>query len=539
VEAESRRLEDALASAIDDLSGLRARTEIGSVRGEAALLEMRLTMLRDPTLADHCRRRIAEHLVPAEAAVIAEIEEIERGMRDFKQEVLRARAADVRDIGSQVLRKLAAADTGGDTHELANLPPGSVVVAEELLLSDALRMDPVNVVAIVTERTGPASHAAMLARARGIPAVCDIDDATSLLGSGDLLLVDADTGTVTVAPTSTQAKRFALRKSRAETRTTAAIPQGPELPCTTRDGVRIALHANIGRPDEAVVALEHHLDGVGLFRSEFLFLHRETPPDLESQVAAYSEVAALMKPRPVVIRTMDLGGDKLPRFGDAGCEAALRAGLRGLAYSLAEAAMFRIQIRAIVRAARDGAVSVMFPLVMGVADLSEARSWVKEALREEAPETPLGVGAMIETPAAALDIGRILPIVDFVSIGTNDLAHSILAVDRGSRGESSVDAFLHPSVLRATRSVIHAAKQRRTPLSVCGEAACEPAVACLLVGMGVRNLSVNPFLAARVRHAIGAVSLDRMKAVAREVRSAGTRAEVRTVLSAAFRETQT
>ena len=269
-------------------------------------------MLNDPSFQKKCKRRVGEDLVRAEHAVLAEVREMEMRLKGVKQEFIRERCADLQDLGHQVLRNLRTLGEG-TSNRLTALPPRTILVAEELLLSDALLIDPVNVTAIVTERTGPASHVAILARARNIPAVCDIEDATVLLASGDRLLVDAETGTVTVAPSVAQATHFATRKMQSAL-IASADGRKQALPCITMDGVNIGLHANIGRPDEAGIVLEYNLDGIGLFRSEFLFLEAEQPPNLEAQTAAYSEVAAMLDPRPVVIRTMDLGGDKIPRF---------------------------------------------------------------------------------------------------------------------------------------------------------------------------------------------------------------------------------
>jgi phosphoenolpyruvate-protein kinase (PTS system EI component) len=377
---------------------------------------------------------------------------------------------------------------------------------------------------------------AILARTRHIPAICDIKDATSLLDSGDKLLVDAEIGTVTVAPTPAQAERFASRKAQSIHFINSSNRE-PALPCVTKDGVEIGLHANIGRPDEAIIVLEHRLDGVGLFRSEYLFLHTERPPDFEAQKAAYSEVVTMLNPRPVVIRTMDLGGDKMPRFSNNADILTMRSGLRGLAYSLAEKTMFRNQIRAINSITQKGNVRIMFPMVMGVEDLSEARALVDEVLQNEQTGGPLLIGAMIETPAATFDIHGILKIVDFVSIGTNDLAQSILALDRKSQGHAGVLSFLYPSVLRATDQVVKAARKQGVSVSVCGEAASDPATARLLIGMGVRDLSLNPFLAIRVRHAIRHVTLDQAQEIARQTLKATTLKEVQEILASSQHET--
>ena len=300
----------------------------------------------------------------------------------------------------------------------------------------------------------------------------------------------------------------------------------------------IGLYANISRADEAHLVPEYRLEGVGLFRSEFLFLDVAQPPDLDMQVAAYSAVARMLNPCPVVIRTMDFGGDKIPRFNRAESDLALRMGKRGLAFSLTEKTMFRTQIQAILRAAQVGDVRIMFPMVMGVADLREARNFVDEVIETEQVAKRISIGAMIETPAAVIQFREIVKMVDFVSIGTNDLAHFILATDRQSQESPGAIAFLHPSVLRATEQVVRTALKQGMGLSVCGEAAGNPASVCLLVGMGVRDLSMNPFQAARIRRFLRQMTLEQMEAAVREALGVTTPEEVQQIVATALRGTE-
>ncbi|MFN0129541.1 MAG: phosphoenolpyruvate--protein phosphotransferase [Verrucomicrobiales bacterium] len=534
-ESEVSRFDQAVAASIRDLQKIRGQFERDGGHDECALLEVHLTLLEDPSFSRKCKQRVTDGRLRVEHAVAAEIGEMATRLQGLKQEFMRQRAADVRDIGHQVLSNLKRSGAAMQ-HRLAILPPGSIVVAEDLLLSDALQMDPVNVVAIVTDKTGPASHVAILARVRRIPALCDIQDAATLLASGDRLLVDADMGTVTVAPTHAQLARYDHKGK--STPTHIPTTKEPVMDCVTKDGVEIRLHGNIGRPDEARMVMEHGLKGIGLFRSEFLFLDADHAPDLETQAAAYTEVAALFHPMPVVIRTMDLGGDKIPRFIRMTNDPALRAGLRGLAYSLAEKNLVRTQIIAILRASHLGNVKLMFPMVMGVADMKEARSVVDELMQTEPGIRPL-IGAMIETPAAVFDLPGILAMSDFACVGTNDLAYSILAMDRGTQGHSAVQSFLHPPVLRAMDQIIQAAQHQGVSLSVCGEAAGDPKVACLLVGMGVRELSMNPFLVDGVRHGIRQLTVADWQRVASEILAAPTPEDVQLLLTSRFAAIET
>jgi phosphoenolpyruvate-protein phosphotransferase (PTS system enzyme I) len=528
VASEWARFDEALALSTQELNTIRGVLEHQETDLALGLLEMRLTMLNDPSFQKKCKGRVATDLVRIEYAVMAETREMEMRLKGVKQEFIRERSADVRDLGYQILRNLRTLKNG-HSNPLTELPPRTILVAEELLLSDALLIDPLNLSAIVTEKTGPSSHVAILARGRNIPAVCDIEDATTLLVSGDRLLVDAEKGTVTVAPSVSQATHFATRKMQSAL-IVSSDGRLPIQPCITKDRVSIQLHANIGYPDEAGVVLEYRLDGVGLFRSEFLFLEAEQPPDLEAQIEAYSEVATMLNPLPVIIRTMDLGGDKVPRFSRIANDRVWRKGLRGLAYSLSEKTMFRTQILAILRAAQRGNVKIMFPMIMGVADLSEARRLVNEILESAQLTKCPAIGAMIETPAAAFDIKGILQYSDFICLGTNDLTHSILAMDRESQGLPGILSFLHPSVLKATNQIIGEAVNRGVAVSVCGEAASDPAVACLLVGMGVRALSMNPFQVAGVRHALRQVTIDQTETLAKEALGAATPKEIQGIV---------
>ncbi|WP_186409273.1 phosphoenolpyruvate--protein phosphotransferase [Candidatus Accumulibacter aalborgensis] len=536
VEAEISRLDSALAAAIRELDNTQRHLADDMAAAETALLDVHLAMLNDAEFWDSCKRRVREDLVKVEQAVAEEVRTMAEMLEGLKQDVMRERSADIRDIGRRVLRNVGASGAGGESpaDRLASLPPDTILVARELLPSDIFRLDRVNLVALVTETNSPASHVAILARTRKIPAISDIKDATVLLATGDRLLVDAEAGTVTVAPTRIQSELFAERRNRHAMHEPAAAVEDPPQEAVTKDGVRIGLHANISRPDEAHLVSEYCLDGVGLFRSEFLFLDVAQPPTLDEQVAAYSAVARTLDPSPVVIRTMDFGGDKVPRFDRTESDLAFRTGNRGLAFSLAEKTLFRTQLQAILRSAPEGDVRVMFPMVTGVADLREARHLLAEMIEAEQPSGRVAVGAMIETPAAVIQIREIVKMVDFVSIGTNDLAHFILATDRQAQDSPGVPAFLHPSVLRATEHVVRMALNGGVGVSVCGEAAGNPAAVCLLIGMGVRHFSMNPFQSERIRRILQQMTLEEMETLARDVLGVATQAEVQQILTTAL-----
>jgi phosphoenolpyruvate-protein phosphotransferase (PTS system enzyme I) len=532
VEAEISRLDNALTAAIREMDNTRRNLASDMAAAESALLEVHVAMLNDTSFWNNCKRRVREDLIKVEQVVAEEVREISEKLEGLKQEIMQERGADIRDIGRQVLRHIG---TTGDTtpNRLASLPPNTILVAKELLPSDIFHLDRVNLVALVTEHNSPASHVAILARNRNIPAVSDIKNATEMLATGDQLLVDADTGDVTVAPTEFQKELFSDRRSRYVTHKPAA-EQDSAHETITKDGVSIELYANINKADEAYLVSEYRMEGVGLFRSEFLFLDVAQPPDLDIQVAAYSAVARKLNPHPVVIRTMDFGGDKIPRFNRAESDIAFRMGRRGLAFSLTEKNMFRTQIQAILRAAQAGNVRIMFPMVTGVADLREAKNIVNEMIETEQAARQIPIGAMIETPAAVIQFRDIAKMVDFVSIGTNDLAHFILVTDRQLQKAPGAIAFLHPSVLQATEHVVRTAQMHGINLSVCGDAAGNPASVCLLVGMGVRNLSINPFQAALIRRFLRQLTLEQMEAAAKEALDATTTEEIQKIVATAL-----
>ncbi len=536
VEAEINRLDQALAAAIRDLDKQPRHLSDDMAAAESALLDVHLAMLNDAEFWNMCRRRVREELICIDQVVAEEVRGMAEMLEGLEHEVMRERGADIRDIGRRVLRNLG--DSGeSPANRLASLPPHTILVARELLPSDMFQLDLVNLAALVTERNSPASHVAILARARNIPVVSDIKDVMELLATGDRLLVDAQAGTVIVAPTRIQSELFAERRSRHALHETVA-PESAAPEPTTKDGVRIGLYANISRPDEAQLVSEYGLDGVGLFRSEFLFLDVAQPPTLDEQVAAYSAVARAIHPSGVVIRTMDFGGDKIPKFNCPESELSFRMGKRGLAFSLTEKTMFRTQLQAILRSARDGDVRILFPMVTGVAGPREARQPVAAVIEAEQVTRRVVIGAMIETPAAVIQIREIVKMVDFVSIGTNDLAHFILATDRQAQESPGALAFLHPSVLRATEHVVRTALNQGIGLSVCGEAAGNAAPVCLLVGMGVRNLSMNPFQATRIRHFLQQMTLEKMQGVASDALAAMTLQEVQQITATALREAE-
>lgn len=500
---EIERLESAFEKAVRELEALQfnLKTQLGDMG--AGIFEAHLSLLRDPEFVRRIKQRMDRDLVNAAHAVELQVQDFERALAAVENEYLRERSQDIRDVGRRLLKHLCPPGDGQGA-SLSQLPPGSVVIADELLPSDTLELDRPNVVALITAKGGDTSHTAILARALGIPYIVGIADVTQLIAPGDTVLVDGASQTVTVTPSTEQAAAFSKAKMQYDEQTRRIA--GAEFEeCVTRDGVRIALFANIGRLEDCNSVKEHHLAGVGLFRTEFLFMREPAPPSLDKQLQVYSTAARALHPLPVVIRTLDLGGDKQPAFLRTRNPDKV---FRGLRFSLAEPELFNTQLRAILRTADQyHNVRVLFPMVLGGEDFRQAIETLQAAALQEQIQSLPSVGAMIETPSAVFAINEILERADFVSIGTNDLTQFMLAADRNAAGLNDEDAVLQPSILRAIAQVTEAAQSQGRGVCVCGEAAGDPKIAALMVGMGIRELSMSPFRAARVRYLLHAVSV--------------------------------
>jgi phosphoenolpyruvate-protein phosphotransferase len=500
INAELARFHSALEESYRELTQLQSRVQ-SELGGDAAdIFSAHLLFLKDPQFIDRVESCIRNDSLSLESAIQTTIDELAALLNDADSAYMRERAADVRDLHRRLLRHLAPPGT----QQLAKLAPDSILVARELLPSDLLEFDYEHLAGMITEIGGETGHAAILARALGIPAVTGITDATRIIKADTPVLIDGQTGEVVLDPLPRRIDTAIASKARYD-RVSKHVLDAEDRECKTRDGVTIALFANIGRPFEVQQVARHHLEGVGLFRTEYLYLDKPHAPTFERQRKIYSQVGAALNGLPLVIRTLDLGGDKWPAFLKPRFEANPNLGVRGLRFSLLAAEeLFRAQVRAALHVANEYDVRIMLPMVLGCADLQHARAIIQDvAGKEGIPHLP-PVGTLVETPAAVFAIDEILAASDFVSIGTNDLTQFILAADRNALAMIDDYTVLHPSVLRAVQRVIKAADAAGKPATICGEAAADPGVACLLVGLGARRLSMSPVTAARVRFALRA-----------------------------------
>lgn len=527
VDAECGRMDDALDQSKDDLNDLNAiARDKPSIAAAVELVSVHAAMASE--MASLVKEHISSNLVGVEDALDSVICQSVSRLQKIDNDYLREREADVRDVGGRMMRHLIGV---GPTDESA-LPPNSIVVARELVPSDAIGLANSGVVGIVTQFGGKLGHTAIIARSLGIPAVSGILNVTQRITSGMTLLIDAEAGVVTADPTEDQIAKFAARMVDFECgcEDAKSIESGP---CRTLDGTEISLYGNVGLQTDLDQVLRRGLAGVGLFRTEFLYLQSQERPDAESQRHLYAEMAERLGDRPLVIRTFDLGGDKLPPFLslDKNLDPS-SLNLRGLRFSLGEQHLLRAQLTAIVQVAQSTEVKILFPMVIGGDDFSQAIAVVEEVMRDCGALRRPPIGAMIETPAALFCLDEILELADFIAIGTNDLTQYLLAADRELSSESDAFTAMHPAVLRAIKQIMVAAERWDCPVTVCGEEAGEPEFAELLLGLGVRALSVSPSQASRMRTAIA--KMDRMDATELVERALVCRSprEVRELLSA-------
>jgi phosphoenolpyruvate-protein phosphotransferase (PTS system enzyme I) len=502
----------------------------GSVEG--SILEAYYLMVGDETLATGVRRHVFDKRRCADWAVAAATEEVTEKLAGVDDLYIRERSHDIDFVGELLLRALGGTDK---VHQRAITEP-CVVVAHDLSPADTAGMVGAPVKAFVTEVGSRTSHTAIMARALEIPAVIGVEDALQRIGTGDLLIVDALRGRVIVDPTPEQiddAERRAARYA-AMTRELGA---SRDQPAETSDGTRVVLNANIELPEEASIAIEHGAEGIGLYRTEFLYISRKTPPSEDEQFSIFERVVRVVEDRPVTLRTFDIGGDKFASAFQAPGELNPMLGLRAVRLALAERDVFRTHLRAMLRASAHGPVKIMIPLVSSLDELRVCRELLQEVRQEleregepMAKHVPLGV--MIEVPAAAIMADAFAAEADFMSIGTNDLVQYALAIDRTNRALAHLASPYDPAILRLVAGVIRAGADQRCPVSVCGEMASEPYGALVLIGLGVRFLSMESVAIPEIKEVISRVGLEELQSISRRGLSMSTAQEVEQMLEA-------
>jgi phosphoenolpyruvate-protein phosphotransferase/dihydroxyacetone kinase phosphotransfer subunit len=518
-EVERRRLESARSAARSAIERDRDQVASRSSAADAAIFTAHLALLDDDALVQAARARI-ESGATAEAAWYAASEGTASAWRALDDELLRERAADVEDVGRRVLAALAGRASHG------GLDAEGVLVVDELTPADAAAVDPQLVHGIAAARGTATAHAAILARALGIPAVVGLGPSVLAIGEGALVLLDGDAGTVLVAPSEEAVERARRERELAAARRATARQHARE-PAVTPDGVTIEVSANLGGAGGAAAAVELGADGVGLLRTEFLFLDRQEIPGEEEQAETIAEIARTLGGRPLIVRTLDVGADKpLPALPMAS-EQNPFLGMRGIRLSLEHPELLRTQLRAVLRVAASHPVKVMFPMVATLAELDAALSAVRQARADTGIDAALETGIMVEVPSAALRAAQLAARADFFSIGTNDLTQYTMAAERGNELVGDLLSGPQPAVLRLIRDTVAGAEAHGRWVGVCGELAGDPAAALLLVGVGVRELSMAPPLIPEVKQALRSITIADAEAAALRALDARDAAEAR------------
>src|SRR6185369_4760276 len=509
VEKEIARFDAAVKVVKDELEAMKGATEHAPAE-LSAFIDIHTMFLEDPELIDKPREIIRERRCNAEWALVQQMEHLVREFEQFDDVYLRERKLDVRQVVERVIKELLGhpsravmrAGRGVKEEQL-------IVVAHDLSPADVITFKEHRFASFITDVGGATSHTAILARSMAIPSVVGMENARSLIRDGELLIVDGQRGVVIVNPDPRVLDEYKLRKNQIELEETK-LKRLKTAKSQTIDGVEVQLFANIELPGDIPEALEGGAEGIGLFRTEFLFLDRGDMPDEREQYDAYKKVVKGMAGRPVTIRTFDLGNDKDLRpdssFGDR-VKTNPALGRRAIRLSLAEPQMFQTQLRAILRASKYGPIKLLIPMLAHAHEIDQtlaALEQAKSSLRGDkvAFDENIEVGGMIEIPAAALAIGLFLRRLDFLSIGTNDLIQYTLAIDRSDEQVSSLYDPLHPAVLMLLAHTITSAEKANIPISVCGELAGDPTLTRLLLGMGLRQFSMHPSQILKVKNRV-------------------------------------
>lgn len=490
--AEIKRLDQAIVESKNQLKRIIKTLDGKLNNGEIKIIEAHIFILSDPEFIESVISKIREDKVIAEYAVKQVVNRYIRLFDEMDNEYMRERAADIKDVGKRIINNLL----GKPPVDFSIMESDIVIVAPDLKPSDTIQMDPKKVLGIVVDKGGRMSHSSILARSMGIPAVVGLGNLSSQVKSGDKIIVDGDNGRVFINPDENTLELYKNKvvEQRKIYEDAAAFRNRPTI---TLDGIKLELAANIFSSDEALEVLKEGAEGIGLFRTEFLYMHRKSLPSEEEQFREYKRVLEIMKGKPVIIRTLDIGGDKDAECLNLAQETNPFLGFRAIRISLERKDIFRTQLRALLRAGVYGNLKIMYPMVSSIGELDEAnRILDDERFKLEKEGIDYGcniqVGIMVETPAAALLSEKFAKKVDFFSIGTNDLTQYTLAVDRTNKKvEKFYDPF-HPAVLRLISLVIENGHKNNIWVGMCGEMAGDLNAIPLLVGMGIDELSMNP-----------------------------------------------
>ncbi len=526
-EAEIERFQAGVAAARLEIEELgRAVTKHLDAQ-QASIFDAHVQLLEDPLLIERTIAGIRDDHRNAEFVFWSVTQEIGDRLKQLDDAYFSERSHDLYDVARRVIKFLR----DSKNPEGESIPPGSIVVAAELGPSETAHFHRSHIAAFVTDSGGPTSHMAIMAKALSLPAVVGLDFVTHYVRTGDRLIVDGTAGKVILNPTKEQVQFYEERYEEL-LRARERLSQISDLPAVTLDGVRVALEANVEFTNELELIVKLGAEGIGLYRTEYFFIDRRTLPTEEEQEVAYRQVLQAMDDRPVVFRTLDVGGDKMAGSIPTPPESNPFLGLRALRLCLAYPDLFRCQIRPMIRAAAGRVLRILLPMISGAEEIQQARRLIEEVYESlEASGHPMPksilIGAMIEIPSAAIQAEVLAREVDFFSIGTNDLVQYTLAVDRVNKLVGHLYHDTHPAVLRLIAQVVEAGRRHDKPVAVCGEMAGNPPTALLLAGLGIRTLSMSPTLIGPVKKALRSVEMARLENLAARLLHLPTATQVR------------
>ncbi len=523
---EIARFEEALTKTRAEILGIRDKIsqEIGQEHGN--IFNAHLLVIEDRALIEEVIGRIKKEKVTSDYVFSQVLKKYIQSFLNIDDEYIRERVSDINDVGRRIIRHLV----GGQRASLSDLKEKVIVIAYDLSPSDTAVMHRRNVIGFATDIGGRTSHTAIMAKSLEIPAVVGIEFATRQIKSGDMLIVDGSQGVVIINPTASELQKYKQELIRYQ-EFGKGLKKLKDLPCITSDGRRIELSANIEMPEETISVLSHGADGIGLYRTEFLYMNRTDLPSEDEQYHAYRKVVKEMAPKPVIIRTFDLGGDKFLSHLEMPREMNPFLGWRAIRFCLARPEIFKVQLRAILRASAHGKLRMMYPMISGLGELKEANKVLEEVkveLRSKKVnfDENIEVGAMIEIPSAAIACDILAPEVNFFSIGTNDLIQYALAVDRINEKIAYLYEPAHPAVLRLIKNIIDTGHSKHIWIGMCGEMAGDPVLTPILIGLGIDEISTSPLMLPEVKKIIRSMNFEESKKIAQHALDLPTGQEV-------------
>jgi len=526
VEEEVQRFFNAIQESRNQLTEIKEKILDTEVRKHSFILDVHLMILDDEMMVQDTVDTIRKKKVNAEWALDLTLEKLDAAFQAIEDEYLRERRSDLHYVAARIFRNLL----GKKHDDITKIKGKVIVVAHDLSPADTLQMNLKYVAGFITDIGGKVSHTAILSRSLGIPAVVGLEVATSLINGGDPLIIDGETGEVVINPTEEVSQSFLERKRRTKS-FEHEILKYASLPAETRDGVRIRLQANIEMVEEISSAKIHGAEGIGLYRTEILYLNRKDLPTEEEHFQIYRRLVEDIYPATATIRTLDIGGDKfLPDYSKNN-EMNPALGLRAIRFSMKETDIFKTQLRGILRASAHGKLRILFPMISGMEEIRQAKAILEEVKKglmkaKITFDQEIEIGAMIEIPSASVTADLLAREVNFFSIGTNDLIQYALAVDRINEHVSYLYEPLHPAILRIIRGVVQYAHQAGIPVAICGEMAAEPAYALILLGLGLDEFSMNPVSIPRVKKVLRMSRFEETRSLVEQLFQFSTASEI-------------